>query len=121
MGINSILRSQNPNNLNDLPKVGNICQNHNIGKIFIPGITPSTRTNVDISNINKKISELCKKSNFGFIEHPQITTDYFWNDGIHLQDTGKLLLGQNFMNRVSRFLRKNESFRTSPHFQETIR
>ena len=113
-GINDILRSKDSNDLNDLPenviKVGKICQNHNIGKIFISGITPSTRANVDISNINKKIGELCKKNNFEFIEHPQITTDYPWHDGIHLQDTGKSLLGQNFINRVSRFLCKNDFF-----------
>ena len=44
-----------------------------------------------------------KKNKFEFIEHPQITTDYLWNDGIHFQDTGKSLLCQNFINRVSRF------------------
>ena len=124
-GINDILRSKDSNDLNDLPenviKVGKICQNHNIGKIFISGITPSTRANVDISNINKKIGELCKKNNFEFIEHPHITTDYLWHDGIHLQDTGKSLLGQNFINRVSRFLCKSDFFLTSPRFQETIR
>ena len=124
-GINDILRSKDSNDLNDLPenviKVGKICQNHNIGKIFISGITPSTRANVDISNINKKIGELCKKNNFEFIEHPHITTDYSWHDGIHLQDTGKSLLGQNFINRVSRFLCKSDFFLTSPRFQETIR
>ena len=124
-GINDILRSKDSNDLNDLPenviKVGKICQNHNIGKIFISGITPSTRANVDISNINKKIGELCKKNNFEFIEHPHITTDYSWHDGIHLQDTGKSLLGQNFINRVSRFLCKSDFFLTSLRFQETIR
>ena len=63
VGINDISRSKDPNDLNDLPEnvVGKICQNYNIGKIFILGITPSTRTNVDISNIIKKIRELCKK------------------------------------------------------------
>ena len=65
VGINDILRSKDPNDLNDLPenviKFGKICQNHNIDKIFISGITPLTRTNVGISNITKKIRQLCKK------------------------------------------------------------
>ena len=63
VGINDILRSKEFSDLNDLPenviKVRKICQSHNIGKIFISGITPSTRTNADISNINKKISTKC--------------------------------------------------------------
>ena len=58
------LRSNDPSDLNDLPenviKVGKICQNHNIGKIFISGITPSTRTNHDISNIYKKYANCVK-------------------------------------------------------------
>ena len=62
--INDKLRSKNSNDLNGLPeniiKVGKICQNHNIGKIFISGIIPSTLTNVDICDINKK-RLLCNK------------------------------------------------------------
>ena len=107
VGITGILRSKDPNDVNDLPenfvKVGKICQNHKIGKIFISGITPSTRKNFGISNTNKKIHELCKRNNFKLIEHPQMTTYYLCNEYIHLQDTGKSLLGQNFINRVSRF------------------
>ena len=45
----------------DVLKVGIICQNHKISKIFISQIIPSTRTNVDISNINKKVCKLSKK------------------------------------------------------------
>ena len=116
MRITDIFRSEDSNDVNHLPenvtKVEKICQNHNIGKILRSGIISSTRTNVDISNINKKIRQLCKKIFFEFIKHPQITTGYLWNDGIHLQDTGKSLLGLNFINRVSRFLCKNDSFLT---------
>ena len=38
--------------------VGKMCQNDNIGKIFISGTISSTQTNVDISNIKEKIHEL---------------------------------------------------------------
>ena len=65
IGINDILRSKDSNDLNHLPenviKAGKICQNHNIDKILISGIIPSTRTNVDISNINKKYANCLKK------------------------------------------------------------
>ena len=61
------------------------------------------------------------KYNFKFIDHQQITTKFLWNNGIHLLDTGKSILGQNFVNTVSNFFRKNDSFLTDSHFQETIR
>ena len=61
------------------------------------------------------------KYNFELIDHEQITTKFLWNDGIHLLDTGKSILDQNFVNRVSNFFRKSDCFFTDPHFQESIR
>ena len=47
------------------------------------------------------------KYNFEFIDHQQITTKFLWNDGIYSLDTGKSILGQNFVNWVSNsFLQK---------------
>ena len=59
-------------------------------------ILPSTRTNVNTSEINKKLRDLFMKCNFEFIDHEQITTKFLWNDGIHLLDTGKSILDQEF-------------------------
>ena len=56
------------------------------------------------------------KYNFEFINHKQITTKFLWNDGIHLLDTGKSVLGQNFVNKVSNFFRKNNF-----HFRQILR
>ena len=38
-----------------------------------------------------------------FISHQQMTSKSLWNDGIHLLDTGKSILGQNFEDRASFF------------------
>ena len=91
-------------------------QQYNIGKIYISAILPSKRTNTNIFDINKKLRDLCMKQNFEFIDHEQITSNFLWNDGIHLLDTGKSILSQNFVNRVRNFFRKNDSFFTDPHF-----
>ena len=59
-----------------------------------------------------------------FISHQQMTSKSLWNDGIHLLDTGKSILGQNFEDRASFFsflFLRNDSFLTNRHFQETIR
>ena len=48
------------------------------------------------------------KYNFEFIDHKQITTKFLWNDGIHLLDTGKSVLGQNFVNKVSNFFSQKQ-------------
>ena len=107
--------------LENIIKVGNTCQKYNTGKTCISAILPSARANINIYGINKKLRHLCMKHNFEFIDHEQITFKFLWNDGIHLLDTGKSILGHNFVNRVSNFFRKIDSFLTDPHFQETIR
>ena len=105
--INDILRFKHHDELDTLPeniiKVGNTCQEYNIEKIYVSAILPSTRTNINIFDINKNLRDLCMKYNFEFIDRQQITTKFLWNDGIHLLDTGKSILGQNFVNRVSNF------------------
>ena len=113
VGINNILRSKH-DELDKLPeniiKVGNTCQKYNTGKIYISAILPSTRTNINIYDINKKLRDLCRKHNFEFIDHEQKSSKFLWNDGIHLLDTGKSILGENFVNRVSNFFRKKQFF-----------
>ena len=79
-------------------KVGNISQKYNIGKIYISAMLPSTRTDINIFDINKKLRDLCMKYSFEFIDNEQITTKLLWNDNIHLLDRGKSTLAQNFVN-----------------------
>ena len=74
-----------------------------------------------VFDIKKKLRDLCMTHNFEFIDHEQITSKFLLNDGIHLLDTGKSVLGQNFVNRVSNFFRKSDSFLMDPHFRETMR
>ena len=83
--------------------MGNTCQEYNIEKIYVSAILPSTRRNINIFDINKNLRDLCMKYNFEFIDRQQITTKFLWNDGIHLLDTGKSILGQNLVNSVSNF------------------
>ena len=46
--------------LDELPgnfiKVANTCQKYNIGKIYISAILPSTKTIINIFDINKKVT-----------------------------------------------------------------
>ena len=50
------------------------------------------------------------KCNFELIDHRQITGKFLWNDGINLLDTGRSILGHNFVSRVSNSFCKNDCF-----------
>ena len=53
VSINDLLRNKNDTDMNNLAdsilEIANICQNYNIGKIFISALLPSKRTKVNIS------------------------------------------------------------------------
>ena len=62
VGINDILRSKHYDELpGNIIKVGNTCQKYDTGKIYISAILPSTKTNINIFDINKKLRDLFMK------------------------------------------------------------
>lgn len=120
--INDILRSKGEKQVNDIPrKIMNIaetCRNYNIVKIFISSILRCNRTTVDINCINRKMRELCIQNNYKFISNTQINKRNLWSDGIHLQESGKILIANNFINSVNNVLSKINFL--SPGVQHSI-
>ena len=114
VGINDILRNKNDTDLNNMPEsileIANTCQNYNTGKIFISALLPSKRTKVNISQINETLKHLCSRNNFIFVEHENIGFDDLWVDGIHLLNSGKAMLGSNFVSEVNRYFGKSDDF-----------
>ena len=113
VGINGIIRNKNDTDLNNLPdsilEIANTCQNYNIVKIFISALLPSKRTKVNISQINETLKKLCSSNNFKFVKHKNIGFDDLWTDGIHLLNSGKAMLGNNFVSEVNRCFGKSDN------------
>ena len=114
VGINDIIRNKNDADLNNLPdsilEIANTCQNYNIGKIFISALLLSKRTKVNISQINETLKNLCSRNIFIFVDHKNIGFDDLWVDGIHLLNSGKAMLGSNFVSEVNRYFGKSDNF-----------
>ena len=91
--------------MNNLPdsilEIANTRQSCNIGEIFIPAILPSKQTKVIISKLNETLKHLCSRNNFIFVEHKNIDFDDLWVDRIHLWNSGKVLLGSNFVSKLN--------------------
>ena len=86
--------------------IAETCRNYNIAKIFISSIIRCSKTTVDIDYFNGKIRELCIQNNYEFISDTQINKRDLWRDGIHLQESGKILIAKNFTNSVNNFISK---------------
>ena len=114
VGINDILQNTNDTDMNNLPdgilKIANTCQNYNIGKIFILALLPSKGNKGSISQINVTLKQVCSRNNFRFVDHKNIGFDNLWVDGIHLLNSGKAILGSNFVSDVNRYFGKNDNF-----------
>ena len=112
VGVNDIIKCKNKSeeikNLpNDILGIAKTCQNYNIGKIFISSILPTTRSDINISQINESLKNLCMVNNFQFIEHAQITSNFLGKDGLHLLDSGKSILGSNFVNCIDSYINRS--------------
>ena len=114
VGINDILPNKNNTDMYNLPdsilEIANTCQNCNIGKIFISAILPSKWTKVNILQIDKTLKYLCSRGNFIFAEHKNIGFDDLWVDGRYFMNSGKAMLGNNFVSEVNRYFGKSDNF-----------
>ena len=63
-----------------------------------------------ISQINVALKQVCSRNNFRFVDHKNIRFDNLWVDGIHLLNSGKAILGSNFVSDVNRYFGKNDNF-----------
>ena len=114
VGINDILPSKGMSKLKDLPKkimqIRITCQPYNVDKIYVSSILSSTRNSIKIGQINKVIKLLCHKNNFVFIDHQNITSNDLWADGIHLINSGNVILARDFAVKVNNSLCLNSNF-----------
>ena len=63
---------------------------------YSSSILPLIRASIDISQINEAIKELYHKNNFVFADHQNTTSNDFWVDCIHLENSGKAILARDF-------------------------
>ena len=64
---------------------------------------------VNISQINETLQHLCSRNNFIFVEHKNTGFDALSVDRIHLLNSGKAMLGSNFVSEVNRYFGKSNN------------
>ena len=81
------------------------CRNHNIGTVFISSIVYSTKVNYELlCKVNHFLHEECVKNGFYFIDNAAVTKRDFWNNGVHMVESGKCLVRNNFIRQLNNFL-----------------
>ena len=108
-GINDLPNSSSKKSVDeicdDIVKIALRCRSHNIATIFIFSIAYSTKVNLQlICNLNGLLHNACTRYGFHFVDNGAVSKCELWKDGIHLLETGKLIIANNFISSINYFL-----------------
>ena len=80
------------------------CKSSGVKKVFISGIVKNNQINdFIIHEVNRKIYNDCQKENYSFIISDGISSNDLFKDGLHLLDSDKESLANNFIFNVNNF------------------
>jgi len=81
------------------------CKSYGVTNVLISGIAINNRlSNTKINEANQKIANMCNEKLYTFIDNSNIGYNNVFEDGLHLEDSGKRLLAINFINSLNNFL-----------------
>ena len=106
VGINNLLNSSSKKSVDeicdDIIKIALRCRSHNIATIFISSIAYNTKVNLQlIHNLNGLLYNACMKCGFHFVDNGAVSKCNLWKNGIHLFETGKVIIANNFISSIN--------------------
>ena len=79
------------------------CRNHNISTVFISSIVYSAKVNYELlCKVNNFLHE-CVKNGFYFIDNAAVMERDLWKDGVHMVESDKCLVANNFICHLNNF------------------
>ena len=89
------------------------CKNFNVNQVIISGIVScKTADNSVINYINENLKIQSSTKGYQFLDNGNIKLDNLCRDGLHLGDSGKKLLLDNYDNSLYHFLDFIEPYQT---------
>ena len=82
----------------DILSIANHCKNFGVKQIIISGLTLTTRLKASfIYQLNKSIKRLRQKHGYSFIDNSNVSSENLWQDRLHLSNSGKGVLMNNYV------------------------
>ncbi|XP_057314887.1 uncharacterized protein LOC130656060 [Hydractinia symbiolongicarpus] len=110
VGINDLLDiKRNKSSVNEIAekiiKLSRVYIDHGVEKVFISSVIICTRIDFEfIKSLNHILENEAKKYGYIFIDNSNIMESNLWKDGLHLMESGKVLLANNFLFYINNFL-----------------
>ena len=90
--------------LENLRKIAEKCFSYGIENTFISSVVSNEISNgYFLERVNAQIAKFCKENNNGFIDSSNINSSHLYDDGLHLLESGKIILANNVINCLNTF------------------
>ena len=110
VGVNDLLNGKNPVNeiADEITDIGKTCREKGVKTIFISGIAFNKRIDYDVINrVNNDLKQNCDVQGFIYINNSEIFENDIWRDDLHLLESGKIILANNFISSLNKTLNKD--------------
>ena len=114
-GINDIVNNKKFFMLENIKNIARKCKKYGIQKVLIFGLTTNRLAQDVIEEVNKLIKNMCNIEGYCYVNNDNITRANLFKDGLHLLDTGKQILADNFVFNVNKKFLMSLTFDLNVH------
>ena len=106
VGINDILQGSSIEDyMKNVRDMVNKCYSFGVKRVFMSGIVYTKRVSLQLLiDTHEQLTSLCKELKIKYIDNRNISGEHPFKDGLHLIDSGKTILANNFICNLNNFL-----------------
>ena len=107
VGVNDLLEDNSKSKIENLEKnlrsMVDKCHNYGVKNVFISGLVYTTRIGLPVlERTHEMIVHLYYKLGVCYVDNRNISRKHLWEDGLHLVESGKVILANNFLSYLSK-------------------
>ena len=108
IGINDILKDQSDLQCESLTRnileISQRCKEHGIEEIIISSLVVTERIDPNLlAHVNASLCNMCRENRFCFVDNSKISVDNLFKDKLHLLDSDKTILANNFIYCINNY------------------
>ena len=107
VGVNDFLNDDTLSHqifLQNISSIAQKCKEKGVSEIIISSMVITERVNANIIvEANESLRNFCRQNGFYFIDNSNIGTSKLYRDKLHLLESGKDILGKNFIDGINNY------------------
>ena len=107
VGVNDLLKDNSKSKVENLEKnlrcMVDKCHTYGVKNVFISGLVYTTGIGLPVlERTHEMIVNHCCKLAVCYVDNRNIRRKHLWKDGLHLVESGKVILANNFLSEISK-------------------